>query len=439
MNSQKTTLWDLGRFVKTLSYFGAIPFLSSVDWFQQWLGSRPDPTVDSRTLVDAQTLMDTQTTSAPKIGNSSSSTGSLLVIGAETSVGQQVVRQLTAQDRALKLVDLERAPLVPTDLEQVTAVMCCADDPGDPTNSQFTHQLIQQVADRLGQQYQPIFDFAHPASDVKDIWGALDDVVMGGVSQSNLRLADGVAYFSGTVSTANSGGFASVRTRNLEPPLDLSTYDGVELRVKGDGKRYKFMIRTETRWDGVAHCYSFDTIPDQWATVRVPFQALIPVFRARTIDGSPLNLHQVSAWQLMLSKFEYNGALNPHFEPGFFQLQVASIQVYRQTPKSAFVLINSDEASATALKNSGIPYTLIYASPVIDQPGGRTLQIDRQPLGGQVSAADVAAVGIAALEYPEARNATFYVTSNPEAQEDDRPSPDWARLFAGITGNSSRV
>lgn len=28
--------------------------------------------------------------------------------------------------------------------------------------------------------------------------------------------------FAGSVTTANNGGFASVRTRNLEPPLDLS-------------------------------------------------------------------------------------------------------------------------------------------------------------------------------------------------------------------------
>lgn len=432
MNAQKLMQWDLGRFVKTLSYFGAIPFLRHVDWFQQWLGSRPDPTVDSRTLGDE--LMDAQITLPHTAGNSLISPGSLLVIGAETSVGQQVIRQLTAQDRAFKLVDLAQADACgPMDgLEQVTAVICCADtpEPGNLTISQFIQQLIHQVADRLGQLHQPIFNFAHPSSDVREIWGALDDVVMGGVSQSSLRIGDRVAVFSGTVSTANSGGFASVRTRNLEPPLDLSTYDGVELRVKGDGKRYKFMIRTETRWDGVAHCYSFDTIADQWTSVRIPFQALIPVFRARTIDNSPLNPSRVSAWQLMLSKFEYDGALNPHFEPGFFQLQISSIQVYRQPPQSAFVWVNPDEASVIILKNSGIPYTVIYPSTVIDEPGGRGLRIDRQPLSGQVSLDDVAAVGIAALEYPEARNTTFYVTGSSDNLSSDRSLRDWAHLFA---------
>lgn len=173
-----------------------------------------------------------------------------------------------------------------------------------------------------------IFDFTQPSSDLSDIWGALDDVVMGGVSQSGIQLGAAAASFSGMVSTANSGGFASVRTRNFEPPIDLSACTGIELRVKGDGKRYKFMLRTEPRWDGIAHCYSFDTEPDTWLTVKIPFTAFVPVFRAKTVDNAPIDPSRIHAMQLMLSKFEYDGALNPRFEAGFFQLQIESIQSY---------------------------------------------------------------------------------------------------------------
>ncbi|WAL61190.1 CIA30 family protein [Thermocoleostomius sinensis] len=233
--NQQSTQWDLGRFVKTLSYFGAIPFLSDLDWFQQWLGSRAHPSVDSTALSKSNSSMP-------------------------------------------------------------------------------THKLI--------------FDFTQPSSDLGEVWGALDDVVMGGVSQSGLQLGAAGAFFSGTVSTANSGGFASVRTRNFEPPIDLSGFAGIELRVKGDGNRYKFMLRTETRWDGIAHCYSFDTTPDTWITVQIPFTAFVPVFRAKTVNNAPLDPSRIHAMQLMLSKFEYDGGLNPHFEPGFFQLQIESIQAY---------------------------------------------------------------------------------------------------------------
>jgi Complex I intermediate-associated protein 30 (CIA30) len=231
MTQQKSS-WDIGRFIQTLSYFGAIPFLSNCEWFQQWFGNRPNPTVDTATILSPATMA------------------------------------------------------------------------------------------------QPIFDFTQYTSNLKEIWGALDDVVMGGVSESNMRFKENAAEFSGNVSTANSGGFASVRTRNFEPAIDLSRYEGITLRVKGDGNRYKFMLRTETRWDGVAYCHSFDTVVDTWMTVRIPFREFIPVLRAKTVDNSPLDPSSVNALQLMLSKFEYDGALNPHFQPGAFQLQIESIGGY---------------------------------------------------------------------------------------------------------------
>lgn len=238
---QNSARWDLGRFVKTLSFFGAFPFLSNFVWFQRWFGNHPHPTVDSSTL---------------------------------------------------------------------------------------TYNQSAEATKPMPSVHKIIFDFAQPSSNVSDIWGALDDVVMGGVSQSGIQPDPDGVRFSGTVSTANSGGFASVRTRNFEPPIDLSPFTGVELHVKGDGQRYKFMLRTETRWDGIAHCYSFDTEADTWITIRIPFTAFVPVFRAKTVDNAPLNPSRIHAMQLMLSKFEYDGALNPRFQPGFFQLQVKSIQAY---------------------------------------------------------------------------------------------------------------
>jgi hypothetical protein len=174
-----------------------------------------------------------------------------------------------------------------------------------------------------------IFDFRVPSTPTNQIWGALDDVVMGGVSTSALQQDAEGARFTGNVSTANSGGFASVRTRNLTPPLDLSRNLGLELKIKGDGNRYKFLMRDEDTWDSIAYAYSFDTIAGEWMTVRMPFADLIPVFRAKTVrDGPALNTTQIRSLQLMLSKFEYDGILNPHFTAGAFTLLVQTIGVY---------------------------------------------------------------------------------------------------------------
>lgn len=56
--------------------------------------------------------------------------------------------------------------------------------------------------------------------------------------------------------------------QNLSIPEDLSAYDGIELRVKGDGQRYKLILRTSSEWDTVGYTASFDTVKDQWQTVR---------------------------------------------------------------------------------------------------------------------------------------------------------------------------
>lgn len=438
---QTSRQWDFGRFIKTLSYFGAIPFLSNVDWFQQWLGSRSNPKVDSqdsRAIAYASPALETDPSVAKNTGIAK---GVVLVAGVTGSVGKQVVQRLLQQDHAVKALVFEAEPepvapaglveglsVVKTDLtslanhpnwmDHVTAVICCAD--ASTLNEAAISALVQQVQESSVAR-QPVFNFAQPSTDLQEIWGALDDVVMGGVSQSSIRLGDGVAYFSGVVSTANSGGFASIRTRNLEPPLDLTAYEGVELRVKGDGKRYKFMLRTETRWDGVAYCYSFDTVADEWITVRIPFAALVPVFRARTIDNASLDLHRVCAWQLMLSKFEYDGALNPHFEPGFFQLQVASIQVYRQVNSAKFILISPNPEIPSQLNGIAV---VIHPATLTDAPGGQPLRTDRQPLTGQVSAEDVAALAVAALEAPETQLRLFVAEGESECGVGD-----WACLL----------
>lgn len=166
-------------------------------------------------------------------------------------------------------------------------------------------------------------------TDISQTWGSVDDVVMGGVSDSKIVRAPEGAWFTGNVSTANSGGFASVRTRNFEPALDLSQAQGVKLKVKGDGQRYKFFMRSDVGWDSVAFAYSFDTVENEWITVKVPFSEMRGVVRARTLpEDVKLNTQQIRSMQLMLSKFEYDKALNPSFKPGAFSLYIESISLF---------------------------------------------------------------------------------------------------------------
>lgn len=55
--------------------------------------------------------------------------------------------------------------------------------------------------------------------------------------------------------------------QNFSVPEDLSAYDGLELHLKGDGRRYKLIVRTSTDWDTVGYTVGFDTDKGQWQSV----------------------------------------------------------------------------------------------------------------------------------------------------------------------------
>ena len=188
-----------------------------------------------------------------------------------------------------------------------------------------------------------VFDASAP-SGLGLEWGTLDDVVMGGRSASSFQLTtddDGLAVgrFEGVVTTRGGGGFTGVRTRTLSPPLDLraaaAAAEGggdltVVLRVRGDGNRFKFVMRDDEDWNGVAWTQSFDTAAGEWTTARLPLAGFVPTRFARTDRlARPFRADRCTALQFALSKFEYDAGLNPRFEEGRFRLDVQSIGVVR--------------------------------------------------------------------------------------------------------------
>eukprot|EP00981_Chlorochromonas_danica_P005146 scaffold1036_cov169-Ochromonas_danica.AAC.26 len=155
-------------------------------------------------------------------------------------------------------------------------------------------------------------------------------VVMGGVSKTSLE--PGQAFngsWSGYVTSENNGGFAGLRTKPLNPALDLSACKGIQLRVTGDGQRYKFILRDEDDWNGVAWAFSFDTSAGRSVQISVPFDKLKPTRFARVLtDGRRFKKNQISAIQLSLSKFEYDGGLNGNFREGPFRLELQEIRTF---------------------------------------------------------------------------------------------------------------
>jgi len=129
-----------------------------------------------------------------------------------------------------------------------------------------------------------LFDFK--AVTHSPTWEVVNDDVMGGVSTSQFEvLTNGGAVFSGTVRFENNGGFASVRSSPVGE--NLAGLTAFVLRVRGDGRRYKFSVRTGTGFDTPLYQCSFTTKPGEWTEHRLPLKQFVPTFRGRVLSGEP--------------------------------------------------------------------------------------------------------------------------------------------------------
>ena len=161
-----------------------------------------------------------------------------------------------------------------------------------------------------------VTDFTRPG----DLWRGINDGVMGGVSTGAMTLENGHAAFRGRVSFDNNGGFASIRSRPA--PHDLGGFDGLLIRVRGDGKRYGLRLRTADTFDGVSYQASLAPPVGEWREIRLPFSEFRPVFRGRVVPGQPpLDPARIRTLGVIIARQE-----------GPFMLEIAWIQAYPPAP-----------------------------------------------------------------------------------------------------------
>lgn len=117
-------------------------------------------------------------------------------------------------------------------------------------------------------------------------WEVINDSVMGGVSTSRMGEGkDNTLVFAGTVSLENNGGFASVRS--LPALRDLAGCDAFILRLRGDGRKYKFTVQTERSFDRAIYQAAFTTKEGEWQEHRLALKDFVPTFRGRVLLGEP--------------------------------------------------------------------------------------------------------------------------------------------------------
>ncbi len=148
-------------------------------------------------------------------------------------------------------------------------------------------------------------------------WYVVNDNVMGGRSAGNFKIEQGELHFAGSTNT-RGGGFSSIRTRRVQ--LDLSQFDGIRLKVRGDGRRYTWRLSTDVHWRGkeISFFADFETESGTWTTVDIPFSRFIPRFRGTTLNGPELDLGQITDMGLMI----YDKLDGP------FELHLASVHAY---------------------------------------------------------------------------------------------------------------
>jgi hypothetical protein len=127
----------------------------------------------------------------------------------------------------------------------------------------------------------PIVLFDFNLNSNIDNWRVVDDSVMGGISSSKFFIdASGNGVFKGSVSLENNGGFCSVQ--HYPKPVSLKEKKIFSIRLKGDGKKYQFRVKSE-RSNYYSYIYEFQTTTD-WQTIEIPIPKLYASFRGRTID-----------------------------------------------------------------------------------------------------------------------------------------------------------
>ena len=128
----------------------------------------------------------------------------------------------------------------------------------------------------------PLLDSNGKTSKLK--WNIVNDTVMGGRSSSRWSDKSSTLSFEGFLSLENNGGFASIR-HDLNN-INLSGTEGIFIKVKGDGRKYQFRIRSQaSRWANYSQ--EFKTKKNTVQTFYLPYKDFKPSWRGRSVRNVP--------------------------------------------------------------------------------------------------------------------------------------------------------
>jgi len=189
-----------------------------------------------------------------------------------------------------------------------------------PRNNRSAEQETRLTSVTSNQtRTRSLFDFASAGDEN---WRSVNDNVMGGVSKGGMLFDDSkqTATFKGALSRRNNGGFSTVRSRARD--LGLAGYEGLTLRVRGDGRTYKLQARSGSHmWSGSFE-KAFATRDGEWQEIAIPFVDMTRSFRGRRVRSEPITGAKIRSIGFSIADKDESP----------FALEIDSIVAYKSVP-----------------------------------------------------------------------------------------------------------
>jgi hypothetical protein len=133
-------------------------------------------------------------------------------------------------------------------------------------------------------------------------WRIVNDDVMGGSSSSQVSVnQEDKIVFSGKVSLKNNGGFASLRSSIKD--YRFEQHSGIEIHIKGDGKKYSLSMKETSSFTGSFYTAMFKTVKDDWLIVKIPFKSFALYYFGREVRSDPrIPLNRIKEVSLLIGE-----------------------------------------------------------------------------------------------------------------------------------------
>jgi len=160
--------------------------------------------------------------------------------------------------------------------------------------------------------------YSMPMNQDETRWRVVVDGVMGGLSSGSVEQSSDGMMFEGKLRLENNGGFSQIRTPIEKGSLEYA--DGIEIEVRGDGRTYIFDARVANfRVMAGSFQQTFETVDDEWKTIRLPLAEFKFHSFGRLIPG---------VGEIRSSMINSLGITLADKNPGAFDLEIRSIRGY---------------------------------------------------------------------------------------------------------------